>query len=92
MPKLGLDAPTEEIDKLFNEWDKGGDGALTLKEYKPDDPESKSTPACCAACSSAAGWTIVLLLLLGGGSYFGGGYAINRRRKGLRGAAALPRL
>jgi hypothetical protein len=42
------------------------------------------------SCSSATGWTIVLLLLLGGGSYFGGGYAINRRRKGLRGAAALP--
>ena len=32
MPQLGLEVPTSEVDKLFNEWDKDGGGALSLKE------------------------------------------------------------
>ena len=29
-----------------------GAGSLTIKEWKPDDPPSKSAAACCAACSA----------------------------------------
>ena len=34
MAKFGLDVPKKDIDALFSEWDKGGDGSLTLRELQ----------------------------------------------------------
>ena len=69
MPELGLDVPKADIDELFDEWDKGGDGALGLRELqkilstasvaskdakgKDKSPAEKSL-ATAAAVSSAA--------------------------------------
>ena len=34
MKKMGLDVPKKDIDNLFSEWDKGGDGSLGLRELQ----------------------------------------------------------
>ena len=44
IPAIGLNVPQMEVDALFNEWDKGGDGAIGLREMMKILKAPKSAP------------------------------------------------